>query len=69
VPVWRPSWKILIAGSVMGLALYPLRGRYGLWVLAAIAAGALVYAAAIWLLRAVDEEEVALARRLLGRPV
>jgi O-antigen/teichoic acid export membrane protein len=68
VPVWRPSWKILIAGSVMGLALYPLRGRYGLWVLAAIAAGALVYASAIWLLRAVDEEEVALARRLLGRP-
>ena len=67
VPVLRLSWRILLAGLVMGAALYPFQWVHGPLTLLAIAGGAVVYGAAILLLRAVDEEEMAVIRRALGR--
>jgi O-antigen/teichoic acid export membrane protein len=68
--VIRLSWRILLAGAVMGVALYPLRGYS---ILISLPAGGLVYLAAIFLTRAVEPEEWRLARdgllsRLRRRP-
>jgi O-antigen/teichoic acid export membrane protein len=65
VPVVALSWRVLAAGLVMGLAIYPLSGLNGIAVLIPIAAGAVVYAAAAVLLRAVTRDEIAWARRAL----
>jgi hypothetical protein len=67
VPILRPSWRILLAGLVMGAVLYPLQGVHGPLILLAIAGGALVYGLALLLLRALDAEEVALIRGALRR--
>ncbi|MGH7775824.1 MAG: flippase [Candidatus Dormibacterales bacterium] len=67
LPWLRLSWRILLAGVVMAAVLYPLR-RHSLAV--TVPAGAVVYLAALWTLRAVDREEVAMLRRSLRpRPV
>jgi O-antigen/teichoic acid export membrane protein len=63
VPVLSLSWRILIAGLVMGAALYPLREVHGAMIAVAVLAGALVYGLALLLLRAADEEELRLLRR------
>jgi O-antigen/teichoic acid export membrane protein len=64
VPVVSLSWRILLAGLVMGVALYPLHDIRGvLPVVGAIAAGAVVYALALLLLRAADAEEMGILRR------
>ncbi|HLZ95917.1 MAG TPA: polysaccharide biosynthesis C-terminal domain-containing protein, partial [Candidatus Dormibacteraeota bacterium] len=65
VPVVALSWRVLAAGLVMGLAIYPLSGLNGIAVLIPIAAGAVVYAVAAVLLRAVTRDEIAWARRAL----
>src|SRR5207248_5315511 len=52
VPVLALSWRIVLAGLVMGVAIYPLSSLEGLAVAIPIAAGVIVYAAAILLLRA-----------------
>jgi O-antigen/teichoic acid export membrane protein len=67
VPVFTLSWRILLAGLVMGAALYPLQGAHGPLTLLAIAGGAAVYGLALFLLRALDEEELAVLRRALRR--
>jgi O-antigen/teichoic acid export membrane protein len=67
VPVLGLSWRVLLAGLVMGLALWPLRGVEGPATLLVIAGGAVVYAAVVLLLRALDHEELALLRRAVGR--
>ena len=59
LPVIRLGWRILVAGLLMGLLLYPLR-RYSIYLVAP--AGFVVYAAAIYFLRAIDPEEWRLAR-------
>ncbi len=59
------SWRILLAGLVMALAVYPLRGFSGYEIVIPIAVGVLVYGIAVLLLRAVTTEEVAWARRAL----
>jgi len=65
LPWLRVSWRTLLAGLLMGAAVLPLASHslyYG------AAAGLLVYVAALWLLRAVTPEELALLRRgLRGR--
>ncbi len=63
VPVLSLSWRILLAGLVMGAALYPLQDVHGLLILPAILAGALVYALVLLLLGAADAEEMRLLRR------
>jgi O-antigen/teichoic acid export membrane protein len=60
----RVSWRILLAGLVMGAAVLPLASRS---IFIAAPVGALVYAAALWLLRAVDRDELAMLKRGLLR--
>ena len=65
LPVVGMSWRILLAGAVMGVALYPL-ARSPIYV--SLPAGGLVYLVAIYLLRAIDADEWRLAREgLLSR--
>ena len=60
----RVSWRVLLAGLVMGAALVPLSSLHGTRsLLLAIPCGALVYVAALWVLRAVDGQEWLLLRR------
>ena len=59
LPVIRLSWRILLAGLVMGVALYAVRG---VSIFVTAPAGFAVYAAAILLIRAVEPEEWRLAR-------
>ena len=59
LPVIRLSWRILLAGIVMGIVLYPARG---LTVFLTAPAGFIVYVLAIYFLRAVEPEEWRLAR-------
>ena len=66
VAVASLSWRILLAGLVMGVAIYPMRNIGGVAVAVPIAAGAIVYAAAVLLLRALSGEEIAWARRALA---
>jgi O-antigen/teichoic acid export membrane protein len=65
VPLVSISWRVLLAGLLMGAAIYPLSGLNGIEVVIPIAAGAVVYAIAVLLLRAVTKDEIAWARRAL----
>jgi O-antigen/teichoic acid export membrane protein len=65
VPLVSISWRVLLAGLVMGVAIYPLSGLGGIAVVIPIAAGAAVYGIAVLLLRAVTRDEIAWARRAL----
>ena len=67
VPILALSWRIVLAGLVMGVAIFPLRELGGVKVAIPIAAGVLVYTAAVLLLRALSGEEIAWARRALAR--
>ncbi|MDQ6721289.1 MAG: polysaccharide biosynthesis C-terminal domain-containing protein, partial [Candidatus Dormibacteraeota bacterium] len=60
LPVAGLSWRILLAGAAMGVVLY-LLGRLPIYL--TVPVGGIVYLAAIYLLRAVEPEEWALARR------
>ena len=66
VAVLAQSWRVLLAGLVMGIAIYPLRDVSGFQVAIPIVAGAAVYAAAVLLLRALTGDEIAWARRALA---
>ena len=66
VPVVSLSWRIVLAGLIMGVAVYPLRNFEGFAVAVPIAAGVIVYAVAVLLLRALTGEEIAWARRALA---
>ena len=57
LPWLRLSWRVLLAGVLMGLVLLPL-ARFTIVISAP--AGAIVYALALWLLRAIEREEVTL---------
>ncbi len=65
LPVVGLSWRILLAGAVMGVVLYPL-SRYSIFI--SLPAGGVAYLVAIYLIRAIDPEEWRLARQgLLSR--
>jgi len=66
VPVLPLSWRVILAGLVMGVAIYPLSSLSGFAVAIPIAAGAVVYAVAVVLLRALRGDEIAWARRALA---
>lgn len=66
VPVVALSWRIVLAGLIMGVAISPMRGLGGAKVAIPIAAGVVVYAVAVLLLRAVTKNEIAWARRALA---
>lgn len=59
LPVVGLSWRILLAGAVMGVVLYPL-ARYSIFI--SLPAGGVAYLVAIYLLRAVEPEEWRLAK-------
>jgi len=63
VPVLALSWRIILAGLVMGAALYPLHDVHGPALIAAILAGAIVYALMLLLLGAADPEEMGILRK------
>jgi len=69
VPVFALSWKVVLAGLVMGAAVYPLRDLQGFGLVGAVGLGAAVYAIAVVLLRAVERGEIDLARQALWRDV
>jgi O-antigen/teichoic acid export membrane protein len=52
------GWRILLAGALMGVVLYPL-ARFS--ILVSLPAGAIAYLAAIYFLRAIEPEEWRLA--------
>jgi O-antigen/teichoic acid export membrane protein len=60
----RVSWRTLLAGLVMGAVVLPLASHS---ILLSAPVGGLVYVAALWALRAVTPEELALLRRGLRR--
>ena len=63
VPVLRLSWRILVAGAVMGLAVLPFRSA-GTWgTLLGVLAGGLVYAIGVFAFRALDAGELDMVRR------
>jgi O-antigen/teichoic acid export membrane protein len=62
------GWKIVIAAAVMGAVLTPIRQVHGVVLVAGeIVLGALVYGAALLLLRTADADEWGLIRRALRR--
>ena len=65
VPVLASSWRALLAGLVMGVVIYPLSSLAGVWVLIPIVVGVIVYGVACLLVRAVNRDEIAFARRAL----
>lgn len=67
VPIIRLSWRILLAGILMGMVLFFLRSAHGWAVPVAILGGVVVYSAGLLMLRALEPEEVALLRRSLLR--
>jgi hypothetical protein len=66
VPVVQLSWRVLLAGLIMGLAIYPLSTLDGFKVAIPIVAGGVVYVSFVLLLRALSGEEIAWARRALA---
>jgi O-antigen/teichoic acid export membrane protein len=67
VAVWRLSWRVVLAGLVMGAAIYPLRNSGGVTMAIPIVLGVVVYGGAVLLLRALTREEIAWARRALAQ--
>lgn len=66
LPVVVLSWRVIVAGLIMGGAIYPLSTLHGYAVLIPVVAGAVIYAAAVLLLRAIDADEIRWARRALA---
>jgi O-antigen/teichoic acid export membrane protein len=60
----RVSWRTMVAGLAMGVAVLPLANRS---IFVAAPVGVAVYAAALWLLRAVHRDELTLLARGLRR--
>jgi O-antigen/teichoic acid export membrane protein len=66
VPVVRQSWRLALAGLVMGVVVFPMRDFESVSIAIPIVVGVGVYAAAVLLLRAVTPDEIRLARRALA---
>ncbi|HSS60971.1 MAG TPA: flippase [Candidatus Limnocylindrales bacterium] len=66
VAVVRLSWRVILAGLVMAAAIFPLRDLQGFQVAIPVIAGVIVYAVAVLILRALDGDEIAWARRALA---
>jgi O-antigen/teichoic acid export membrane protein len=66
VPVVRLSWRVVLAGLIMGVAVFPLRDMGGLAIAIPIVVGVAVYTAGVLLLRALTRDEIDWARRALA---
>jgi hypothetical protein len=67
IPVFGGSWRILLAGVVMGGVLYPLQGVHGPATLLVIGLGGVVYGLAVLVLGGLDAQDRAMLRRALRR--
>jgi len=67
IPVGQLSWRIVLAGLVMGAAVFPIRDQHGLAIAIPVVVGVVVYGAAVLLLRALTKEEIGWARRALAQ--
>jgi hypothetical protein len=67
VPVVRLSWRIVLAGLVMGAAVFPLREMGGVALAIPIVLGVAVYGGAVLLLRGLTRDEIGWARRALAQ--
>jgi O-antigen/teichoic acid export membrane protein len=65
VPLLALSWRGLLAGLVMGVALFPLQGVHGPLTILVVVGAALVYGLALLLFGAIEPDE----RRMLRRAV
>lgn len=65
VPLLRLSWRVILAGLVMGATLYWFRHVGGWITLGAILLGLTVYVIALAVLRPFDSRELALARNAI----
>jgi O-antigen/teichoic acid export membrane protein len=66
VPVVQLSWRVVLAGLVMGAAVFPLRDVGGVALAIPVLVGVAVYGAAVLLLRGLTREEIDWARRALA---
>jgi O-antigen/teichoic acid export membrane protein len=66
VPVVSLSWRVILAGLVMGVVIFPFQGLSGFWIAIPMVVGVAVYAASVLLLRALSVEEIGWARRALA---
>lgn len=66
VPLHRLSWRIGVAGLVMAIPLWFMRGWTGWHVLIAILVATVVYGVTVLAIRAFDAEEMAMLRRMLA---
>jgi O-antigen/teichoic acid export membrane protein len=67
VPVVNLSWRVVLAGLLMGAAVFPLSGMSG-WAMAIpITVGVAVYGGAVVLLRGLTMDEIGWARRALAQ--
>lgn len=67
VRVVQLSWRVVLAGLVMGAAIFPLRDQGGVALAIPILVGVAVYSAAVLLLRGLTGEEIRWARRALAQ--
>ena len=66
VAVLSLSWRIVLAGLIMGLAVFPFRNLGGIRIVIPIAVGVVVYAVAVLALRALTRDEINWARRAMA---
>ena len=66
VAVVAQSWRVVVAGVVMGVAIYPFSNVSGYAVVIPIVAGAIVYGVAVLVIRALTGEEISWARRAMA---
>lgn len=66
VPVAQLSWRVVLAGLVMGVAVFPLRDMSDASIAIPIVVGVVVYAVAVLLLRGLTRDEIGWARRALA---
>ena len=66
VPVLKLSWRVVLAGLVMGVAVFPFRDMSGFAIAIPIVVGVAVYGGAVVLLRGLTMDEIGWARRALA---
>lgn len=66
VAVLQLSWRVVLAGLLMGAVVFPVRDMGGVAIAVPVIVGAVVYTAAVLLLRALTSDEVSWARRALA---
>jgi O-antigen/teichoic acid export membrane protein len=67
VPVVNLSWRVVAAGLIMGVAVFPLRDIGGVAIAIPIVVGVVVYGVAVLLLRGLTMDEIGWARRAMAQ--